>query len=149
MPSQRPTRSLALVWPQGELILVALLEVFAHIGAVTAHINHIAVALLGDEGKDRLRYDGKPRMVTVRIPGLVRRYVTSTGRPSMFGTIVRLVIVQQLTRGAATALRGAARTAGLARAPRPPRPPRPPARLNPLPYSAARKRTPCCLDRKP
>lgn len=36
---------------------------------------------------------------TVRIPGLVRRYVTSTGRtPNLLGTVVRVVVVQQLGR---------------------------------------------------
>jgi hypothetical protein len=38
--------------------------------------------------------------ITVRIPGQVRRYVTQGGgRPNMLGAIVRLVVVQQLTRG--------------------------------------------------
>ena len=37
---------------------------------------------------------------TVKIPGLVRRYVTAGGRtPNFLGMIVRVVIVQQLTRG--------------------------------------------------
>ncbi len=37
---------------------------------------------------------------TVKIPGLVRRYVTQSGRtPNFLGMIVRVVIVQQLTRG--------------------------------------------------
>jgi hypothetical protein len=39
---------------------------------------------------------------TVRIPSLARRYVTST-RPSPVATIVRVVLVQQLTRGLARA----------------------------------------------
>ena len=57
--------------------------------------------------------------VTVRIPGLVRRYVRgSGGRPNVFGAIVRIVLVHQLTRGAGTLLRGATRTAGAGRAAR-------------------------------
>jgi hypothetical protein len=45
---------------------------------------------------------------TVKIPGLVRRYVTQGGRtPNFLGMIVRVVIVQQLTRGLG---RGAGRT---------------------------------------
>jgi hypothetical protein len=45
--------------------------------------------------------------VTVRIPALVRRYVTSTpGRANLAGAIVRLVIVQQLTSGLRHVLRG-------------------------------------------
>ena len=47
--------------------------------------------------------------VTVRIPGLVRRYVTQSGRHNMFGAIVRVVVIHQLTRGAGTLLRGAGR----------------------------------------
>ena len=48
--------------------------------------------------------------VTVRIPGLVRRYVTGGGgQRSTVGTIVRVVLVHQLTRGAGTLLRGAGR----------------------------------------
>jgi hypothetical protein len=38
---------------------------------------------------------------TVRVPGLVRRYVTHAGRsPNVLGTVVRVVVVQQLTRRA-------------------------------------------------
>jgi Conjugal transfer protein TrbL len=45
---------------------------------------------------------------TVKIPSLVRRYVTQGGRtPNFLGMIVRVVIVQQLTRGLG---RGAGRT---------------------------------------
>ncbi len=37
---------------------------------------------------------------TVKIPGLVRRYVTQGGRnPNFLGMIIRVVVVQQLTRG--------------------------------------------------
>src|SRR6266498_2576268 len=47
---------------------------------------------------------------TVKIPGLVRRYVTQGGRtPNFLGMIVRVVIVQQLTRGLG---RGTGRIAG-------------------------------------
>jgi hypothetical protein len=36
---------------------------------------------------------------TVRIPGLVRRYVTQAGRsPNFLGMVIRVVVVQQLTR---------------------------------------------------
>jgi hypothetical protein len=36
---------------------------------------------------------------TVRIPGLVRRYVTQGGRsPNFLGAVIRVVVVQQLTR---------------------------------------------------
>jgi hypothetical protein len=36
---------------------------------------------------------------TVRIPGLVRRYVTQSGRsPNFLGMVIRVVVVQQLTR---------------------------------------------------
>ncbi len=46
---------------------------------------------------------------TVKIPSLVRRYATQGGRtPNFLGMIVRVVIVQQLTRGLG---RGAGRTA--------------------------------------
>jgi hypothetical protein len=45
--------------------------------------------------------------VTVRIPGLVRRYVTTGGqRHNIGGYIFRLVVVQQLTRGLAGRIRG-------------------------------------------
>lgn len=30
---------------------------------------HIAFDLLGDEGKDQLRYDGKPRVLVIKVPG--------------------------------------------------------------------------------
>jgi hypothetical protein len=49
----------------------------------------------------------------VKIPGLLRRYVTQS-RPSAVGTILRVVVVQQLTRGLSRAVgagRGAARLA--------------------------------------
>jgi hypothetical protein len=37
---------------------------------------------------------------TVRVPGLMRRYITSGGRNgNMLGAVVRVVVVQQLTRG--------------------------------------------------
>jgi hypothetical protein len=37
---------------------------------------------------------------TVKVPGLIRRYATSGGaRPNFLGMIVRVVVVQQLTRG--------------------------------------------------
>jgi hypothetical protein len=46
---------------------------------------------------------------TVRIPGLVRRYVMQGGgRTNFLGAVVRVVIVQQLTRGLG---RGAGRAA--------------------------------------
>lgn len=61
--------------------------------------------------------------MTVRIPGLVRRYVTGGARQrSVVGSILRFVIVQQLTRGLATRVRGLA-----AGARRPPTAPRGPA----------------------
>ena len=45
--------------------------------------------------------------MTVRIPGLVRRYVTGGNRQrSALGSILRFVILQQLTRGLATRVRG-------------------------------------------
>lgn len=51
--------------------------------------------------------------VTVKIPGLVRRFVSQGGRsPNFLGMIVRVVVVQQLTR----ALPGAGRLARGARA---------------------------------
>lgn len=47
--------------------------------------------------------------MTVRIPGLVRRYVTGGNRQrSALGSILRFVILQQLTRGLATRVRGLA-----------------------------------------
>jgi hypothetical protein len=54
----------------------------------------------------------------IKIPGLMRRYVTAT-RPSPAGTIVRVFVVQQLTRGLTRALHAgrhasAVRTAGSA-----------------------------------
>ncbi|GIF69366.1 hypothetical protein Ais01nite_74010 [Asanoa ishikariensis] len=52
----------------------------------------------------------------VKIPGMMRRYVTQS-RPSAMGTILRVVLVQQLTRGISRAFgsgRGAARAAGRA-----------------------------------
>jgi hypothetical protein len=46
---------------------------------------------------------------TVKIPALVRRYVTQGGRtPNLLGAIVRVVIVQQLTRGLGRGAGGAA-----------------------------------------
>ena len=66
--------------------------------------------------------------ITVRIPGLVRRYVTG-GQRSTFGTIVRVLVIHQLTRGAGSLLRtgsGAGRAAAVGRTPsRFPRPRRP------------------------
>jgi hypothetical protein len=49
----------------------------------------------------------------IKVPGLVRRHITQS-RPSPVGTILRVVVVQQLTRGLSRALnagRGAARAA--------------------------------------
>jgi len=44
---------------------------------------------------------------TVKIPGLMRRYVSGGGGSSnMVGAFLRVVVVQQLTRGLGTALRG-------------------------------------------
>jgi hypothetical protein len=40
----------------------------------------------------------------IKIPGLMRRYVTQ-GRPNPAGTFVRVLVVQQLTRGVSRALR--------------------------------------------
>ncbi len=54
---------------------------------------------------------------TIKIPGLMRRYITQT-RPSAMGMILRVVLVQQLTRGISRAFgsgRGAARAAPTAR----------------------------------
>jgi hypothetical protein len=50
----------------------------------------------------------------VKIPGLMRRYVTQ-GRPSAVGVILRVVLVQQLTRGISRALRSGRRAAPVAR----------------------------------
>jgi hypothetical protein len=53
----------------------------------------------------------------IKIPGLMRRYITQT-RPSAMGMILRVVLVQQLTRGISRAFssgRGAARVAPVAR----------------------------------
>jgi hypothetical protein len=53
----------------------------------------------------------------IKIPGLMRRYITQA-RPSPMGTILRVVLVQQLTRGISRAFssgRGAARPAPVAR----------------------------------
>jgi hypothetical protein len=37
---------------------------------------------------------------TVKVPGLMRKFATSGGaRPNFLGMIVRVVVVQQLTRG--------------------------------------------------
>jgi hypothetical protein len=37
---------------------------------------------------------------TVKVPGLMRRYVTAGGRGgNVLGAVVRVVVVQQLTRG--------------------------------------------------
>ncbi|WP_426502839.1 hypothetical protein ACPPVO_35075 [Dactylosporangium sp. McL0621] len=44
----------------------------------------------------------------VKIPGLMRRYVTQS-RPSAVGTVLRVVLVQQLTRGISRVLRRARR----------------------------------------
>jgi hypothetical protein len=43
---------------------------------------------------------------TVKIPGLMRRYVSGGGSSNMVGAFLRVVVVQQLTRGLGTALRG-------------------------------------------
>ena len=56
---------------------------------------------------------------TVKIPGLLRRYVSGGGgNTNMIGAFLRVVVVQQLTRGLGTALRGrriaAAASAGAA-----------------------------------
>jgi hypothetical protein len=46
---------------------------------------------------------------TVKIPALVRRHVTAGGRsPNFLGAVIRVVVVQQLTRGLG---RGAGRAA--------------------------------------
>jgi hypothetical protein len=53
----------------------------------------------------------------IKIPGMMRRYVTQ-GRPSAMGMIFRVVLVQQLTRGISRAFssgRGAARAVPVAR----------------------------------
>ena len=55
---------------------------------------------------------------TVKVPGLVRRYVTQSGRgPNVLGTVLRVVVVQRLTRavGGSGGGRGTA-TAGSGRA---------------------------------
>jgi hypothetical protein len=70
--------------------------------------------------------------VTIRIPGMVRRYVTNGGgNRNIAGYMIRLVIVQQLTHGLSRGLRSSA-PARNARPLPPPRPhgdgyPRPPA----------------------
>jgi len=43
---------------------------------------------------------------TVKIPSLLRRYVSGGGNTNMLGAVLRVVVVQQLTRGLGTALRG-------------------------------------------
>lgn len=58
---------------------------------------------------------------TVRIPALVRRQLTPGGRPNLVGTILRFVVVQQLTRGLGTGLRTAFGTGRLVKS-RPPGP---------------------------
>jgi hypothetical protein len=58
---------------------------------------------------------------TVRIPALVRRQLTPGGRPNLVGTILRFVVVQQLTRGLGTGLRTAFGAGRLAKM-RPPAP---------------------------
>src|SRR6266545_1374110 len=53
----------------------------------------------------------------IKVPALMRRYITQT-RPSAMGMILRVVLVQQLTRGISRAFssgRGAARAASVAR----------------------------------
>jgi hypothetical protein len=53
----------------------------------------------------------------IKVPGLMRRYVTQT-RPSAMGMILRVVLVQQLTRGISRVFssgRGAARAVPAAR----------------------------------
>ncbi|WP_158220834.1 hypothetical protein [Kineosporia sp. R_H_3] len=60
---------------------------------------------------------------TVRIPALVRRQLTPGGRPNLVGTILRFVVVQQLTRGLGTGLRTAFGAGRLAKS-RPPGPSR-------------------------
>ena len=62
---------------------------------------------------------------TVRIPALVRRQLTPGARPNLAGTILRFVVVQQLTRGLGTGLRSAFGAGRLART-RPPGPGRGP-----------------------
>jgi hypothetical protein len=55
--------------------------------------------------------------VTVRIPALVRRHFTQTGgRQNMVGTLVRLVVAQQATRGLAHAVRAGVGHVGAVRA---------------------------------
>lgn len=52
---------------------------------------------------------------TVRIPSLVRRQLTPGGRPNLAATIVRFIVIHQLTRGLSTGLRsvlGGGRLAG-------------------------------------
>ena len=44
--------------------------------------------------------------VVVRIPGLIRRYVTHGGGHSVGGSMLRVLVVQQLTRGAVRGLTG-------------------------------------------
>lgn len=64
---------------------------------------------------------------TVRIPSLVRRQLTPGGRPNLAATIVRFIVIHQLTRGLSTGLRsafGAGRLGGA----RPPGPGRSPGR---------------------
>lgn len=76
--------------------------------------------------------------VTIRIPGLVRRYVThGGGNRNIAGYMIRLVIVQQLTHGLSRALRSGA-AARNAR----PRPPQPRPRADGYPRPSAPPRTP-------
>jgi hypothetical protein len=49
----------------------------------------------------------------VKIPTLMQRYVTQ-GRPNAMGTILRVIVVQQLTRGISRAFRGGRSAAGAA-----------------------------------
>ena len=52
-----------------------------------------------------------------KIPALMRRYVTKGGSNQNFlGSLLRVLVVQQLTRGLTKALRGSARVAGAGRA---------------------------------
>jgi hypothetical protein len=70
--------------------------------------------------------------VTVRIPGLVRRYVTHSGGRNVGGYLLRAVVIHQLTRGVGLRLRrgsraGPASAAGRGRGPGRPPPPGQPA----------------------
>jgi hypothetical protein len=54
----------------------------------------------------------------LKVPSLMRRYITK-GSPSQVGTILRVVLIQQVTRGLSRGGKGARGAAGATRTPRP------------------------------